>query len=44
MENIKIDEFLKQVDTKFSDQTPNGQDDPSRMTIGLSNEKPGLVT
>ena len=36
MESKKIDEFLKQVDIKFADQTPNGPNDPRRLTVGLS--------
>jgi len=36
MENEQIDEFLKQVDAKFAGQTPNGPDDPRRLTVGLS--------
>ena len=36
MEGEPIDEFLKQVDAKFAGKTPNGQEDPRRLTVGFS--------
>ena len=35
MDNIEIGEFLRQVGAKFAGQTPNGPDDPRRLTIGM---------
>ena len=36
MVNKNIDEFLKLVNAKFTGHTPNGLDDPRRLTVGLS--------
>ena len=40
----ETEEFLRQVDAKFAGQTPNGPDDPRRLTVGLYKDQAGLVT